>query len=215
MRAWWWAARRCFWRLPLSVQPLLPVWVRPSFIVWFPVAGGRERVWSVRHLIRGSAGCVGGVRPRGSRGVRWGWGGVGLSVVACPPACAPCCPPLRPVTLRHGPCFFHIPGSSAVSCSRVVSLPVPHPCGRFPVTLGPSSPPCRGAPSRPLPSPCLCPFPSRCGGGGVGGGLWGADGPRLGVGGLEPLAEGLGLGCRGGAVPGPRPGGGLPMGPAA
>ena len=46
-------------------------------------------------------------------------------------------------------------------------------------------------PCCPLPSPCRCPSLSQCGGGGVGGG-GGANGPGLGVGGLEPLAEGLG-----------------------
>ena len=68
-------------------------------------------------------------------------------------------------------------------------VPLPCPCGRLPVILGPSSPPCRGVPSGPLPSACPCPFPSRFVGGGVG---WGRAGRRWlmpGVGGLEPPAE--------------------------
>ena len=87
--------------------------------------------------------------------------------------------------------FLPLPGPWVVSSSPVVSLPVPCPCGRLPVTLGPSFPLCRSVPFCPLPSSWPCPFPSRSGGGGVGGGLWGADGPRLGVGGPEPLAKGL------------------------
>ena len=84
-----------------------------------------------------------------------------------------------------------LPGRWVVSCPHVVSLPVPCPYGRLPLTWGPSVPPCLSVPFCPLPSPCPCPFPSRCRGGGVGAG--GAPmAQALGVGGLEPLAEGLG-----------------------
>ena len=61
------------------------------------------------------------------------------------------------------------------------------------LTWGTSLPSCLSAPWCPLPSPCPCPSPIPgvlvAGGAGWGGG---ADGPGLGVGGLEPLAEGPG-----------------------
>ena len=66
--------------------------------------------------------------------------------------------------------FPPLPGPWVVSCSHVVSLPVPCPYGCLPVTLGASVPPCRSVPLFPLPSPCPCPFHSRCGGGGLAGG---------------------------------------------
>ena len=86
--------------------------------------------------------------------------------------------------------FLPLPGRWVVFCPYVVLLQVPCPYGRLPLTWGPSVPPYLSVPFCPLPYPCPCPFPPRCGGGGLGGG--GADGPGLGVGGMEPLAEGLG-----------------------
>ena len=134
-------------------------------------------------------------------GVRWGRappgvvrrplgvGGAGPSVVVCPS----CVWVLVPAVISSFPAprslFPLLPGPLLVSCPHVVSLPVPCPYWCLPVTLGASVPPCRSVPLCPLPSPCPCPFPSRCGGGGVGGV---AAGPGLGVGGLEPLAEGSG-----------------------
>ena len=109
------------------------------------------------------------------------------------PACAPCVTAVASSFSVPRSLFLPLPGPWVVSCSCVVSLPMPCPCGHLPVTLGLSLPPCRGVPSRSLHSPCPCPFPSGCGGGGVEGGLWGADGPCLGLGGLEPPAEGLGV----------------------
>ena len=93
------------------------------------------------------------------------------------PAVAP--PPyvLRPLALPF-------PGPLVVSCPRVVLPPVPCPCGRLPATLGLSSPLAAGPPfALSLPGIVVV---------GWGGGLWGADGPCLGVGGLEPPAEGFG-----------------------
>ena len=86
--------------------------------------------------------------------------------------------------------FLPLPGPWVVSCSRFVSLPVPCPCGRLPVTLRPSLPPC--GVSLHVPCPPLARALSLPGVVVVAweGGLWGADGPRLGVDGPEPAAEG-------------------------
>ena len=64
--------------------------------------------------------------------------------------------------------------------ARVLCCPPPCSCGRVPVTLGRSSPPCCG--------PSLCTFPFGCAGGGWWRGLLGADGPCLGVDGRKPPA---------------------------
>ena len=118
-----------------------------------------------------------------------GLGGAGPSVVVCPSCVWVVVPAMMSSFPAPRSLFPPLPGPWVVSCSHVVSLPVPCPYGRLPVTLGASVPPCRSVPLCPLPSPCPCPFSSRCGGGGVGGG---AARPGLGVGGLEPLAEGSG-----------------------
>ena len=81
-----------------------------------------------------------------------------------------------------------------------LSAPAPH-LGSFRAPL-PECP----FPSLALPLPLPFPFPVWWWWGGGGG----ADGPGLGVGGLEPLAEGLG-GVGGGGGPGPHRGGGPPM----
>ena len=141
-----------------------------------------------------------------------GVGGAGPSVVVCPS----CVWVLVPAATSSFPAprslFPPLPGPWVVSCSHVVSLPVPCPYGRLPVTLGASVPPCQSVPLCPLPSPCPCPFPSRCGARGVGGG--GRRWPRPGGGWPGAIGGGFG-GCRGGGGPGPRPGGGPPMPPAA
>ena len=119
-----------------------------------------------------------------------GVGRAGPSVVVC----RFCVLVLVPAVMSSFPArrslFPPLLGPWVVSCSHVVSPPVPCPYGGLPVTLGASVPPCRNVPLCCLSSPCPCPLPSRCGGGRVGGG--GAAGPGLGVGGLEPLAEGFG-----------------------
>ena len=85
--------------------------------------------------------------------------------------------------------FPPLPGPWVVSCSDVVSLLVPCPFGRLPVTL---SLPCPlagvslSAPSPPLARALSLPGVVVVGWGG------GAAGPGLGVAGLEPLAEGSG-----------------------
>ena len=174
----------------------------PSIPVWFRVAGGRVPVLSVRRPIRAPAACAGGMRPRGSCGVRFGWGGTGPSVVVCPSCVWVLVPAVVSSFSAPRSLFLPLPGAWVVSCSHVVSLPVPCAYGRLPVTLGPSVPPCRSVPFCPLPSPCPCPFPSRCGGGGVGGGCrW----PRPGSGCAGAIGGGFG-GCRGDGSPGLRPG---------
>ena len=134
--------------------------------------------------------CWGRASPRVVRRPL-GVGGAGCSVVVCPS----CAWVLVPAVMSSFPAprslFPPLPGPWVVSRSHVVSLLVPCPYGRLPVSLGASVPPCRSVPLRPLPSPCPCPFPSRRGGAGSGGG-GGGPGPGLGVGGLEPLAEGSG-----------------------
>ena len=124
-----------------------------------------------------------GVRLRGSRRVDLlgGWGNGRPSGVVCPslvcllaPVGVPS-PPVPRLLVLPFPCFPVFP------CPCVALPPVSCPCGRLPATLGLSLLPCCG--------PSLCPFPSRCAGGRLGGGLCGADGPCPGLGGLEPPAE--------------------------
>ena len=108
------------------------------------------------------------------------------------PVYAPWCPALRPLSLRHGPWSF-----PSLACWW---FPAPVSCRpRCPV-------PVRAclllwAPPRPLsgvslPVPCPPLACALCLPGvvvvGWAGGLWGADGPCLGPGGLEPPAEGFG-----------------------
>ena len=107
--------------------------------------------------------------------------------------------------------FLPLRGAWVVSCSHVVSLPVPCPCRHF----GPFLAPLPECPFLSLALPLPVPFPFLVwwwwGGGG---GLLGADGQGLGLGGLERMAEGFG-GCIRGAGPGPRRGGGPLTPPAA
>ena len=136
----------------------------PCGCTLLPLCGVR---WSVGATRCGSCGIrsvlrrrvLAGVRLRGSRGVDLGWGGAGLSVVACPSCVCALVPVVAPSPPVPRPLAFPFPGPLVVSCPRVALPPVPCPCGRLPATLGLSSPLCRG--------PSLCPFPSRCGGGGV------------------------------------------------
>ena len=133
-----------------------------------------------------------GVRLRRSRGIGWGWGGAGPSVVACRSCVCALVSVVVPSPSVPGPLVLPFPGPLVVSCGRVVSPPVPCPCGRLPATLGLSSPPCRGPP--------ICPFPSRCGGCGVGGGPLGRRWPMSGCGWSGPTGAGF-QGCRGGHRP--------------
>ena len=179
----------------------------------FPCAG---LSWSgpcgVRSVLRRPV--LAGVRHQGSRDVSCGWGGAGSSVVACPSCVCALVPVVALSPSVPRPLVVPLPGPFVVSCPRVALPPVPCPCVRLPVTLGPSSPPWRGVLSRTLPFPCPCPFPSRWRGGGVG------EGP---VGRRWPTPGGRWSGAtgrwfrrgRGGGGPGPRPGGGLPMPPVA
>ena len=85
--------------------------------------------------------------------------GAGPSVVVCPS----CGWVLVPAAMSSFPAprslFPPLPGLWVVSCSHVVSLPVPCPYGRLPVTLGASVPPCRSVPLCPFPLPLPVPFP--------------------------------------------------------
>ena len=130
------------------------------------------------------------MRPQGSCGVCLGLGGARSSVLVWPSCVWVLVPAVVSSFSAPRSLFLPLPRPWVVPCSHVVSLPVPCPYGRLPVTLGPSVPACRSQPLCPLPSPCPCPFPSP--GVVVVGWVGGADGPGLGVGGLEPLAEGLG-----------------------
>ena len=155
-----------------------------------------------------------GVRFRGSRGVSWGWGGAGPSVVACPSCVCALVPVVALSPSVPRPLVLPRPGPLVVSCPLVAPPPVPCPCGCLLVTFGPSSPPCRGVLSRPLLFPFPCPFPSRCGGGGVGGGPAGRRWPMPGGGSSGATGGGF-WGCRGSGDPERRPGRGLPMPPEA
>ena len=155
------------------------------------MVGGRKLVRSVQHQIRGWAACLDRRAPQGVARCQLG---LGLLVPPCVPSlCVR--PGLRRCALSL--CVTapspSLPGPLVVSCPRVTLPPVPCPCGRLPVSLCPFSPACRGVLSPPLPLPLPLPFPFPVwwwwGGGG---GLWGADGPCLGLGGLEPPAGGLG-----------------------
>ena len=73
-----------------------------------------------------------------------------------------------------------------------MSPPVSCPCGRLSVTLAPPRPLAGVSVPVPCPSLALALSPLGVVVVGWGGGLWGADGPCLGMGGLEPPAEGLG-----------------------
>ena len=137
-------------------------------------------------------GAFSGLRPRESCGVRWGWGGAGPPVVVCPSWVWVVAFAVVPFSSAPWSPLLPLPVSWVVSCPHVVSLPAPCPYGCLP-SLG--APPCPFA-GVPLGSPCpplalVLPLPGVVVAGGAGGG-GGADGPGLGVGGLEPLAEGLG-----------------------
>ena len=107
-------------------------------------------------------------------------------------ACGLWCLPLCPLSLRHGPCSFPFLADgwfpAPVLCRSRCPVPVGAclsfwalPCPLVGVSLSVPCPPLARALS--LPGVVVV---------GWGGGLWGSDGPRLGVDGLEPLAEGLG-----------------------
>ena len=133
-----------------------------------------------------------------------GVGGAGPSVVVRPSCVWVLVPAVMSPFSAPWSLFLPLPGPWVVSCSQVVSPPVPCTYGRLPVTLGPSVPPCRSVPLCPLPSPCPCPVLSWCGSGGVG------EWPRSGGGWPGAIGGGFG-GCRGGGGPGPRPGGRPPL----
>ena len=146
-----------------------PVGVAPCPLVGvpsFPCAGSGGW-WARAGAVRGVSGpCCGGASWRactsGGRAVLTGDGAVlVLPLWRAITVCAPWCPSLRPIPLCHssGISFFWPFGGFLPPCCVA---PVPCPCGRLPATLGLSLPPCRG--------PFLCPFPSGCGGGWVGGG---------------------------------------------
>ena len=150
------------------------------------VSGGP---WACAGVIRmASDVCFGGV----CWGVWWGWGGAGLPVVVCPSWVWVVVPAVVPFSSVSWSPFPPLPGSWVVSCPHVVSLPAPCPCvclpslGALPCPLG------RVLLGVPCPSLALVlPLPGVVVAGGAGWG-GGAGGPGLGVGGLEPLAEGLG-----------------------
>ena len=146
---------------------------------------------------------VEGVRPRKSCGFRWRWGGAGPSVVVCPSWVWVAAPAVVPSSSMPRSPLLSLPGPWVVSCPHLVSLPVPCPYGCLPLRA--PLPECPLLPLA-LPMPMPFPFPVRWWRGGGGAPMAQA----LGVGGLEPLAEGLG-GVGGGGGPGPRRGRGPPM----
>ena len=169
----------------------------------------------MRRQVRASAAHLGGRAPPGVARL---WVGVGrgcLSVVACPccvcalvPVVAPSPSVPRPLVLSPS---WPFDGFLPLHCVAPGALSLWAPA----CYLGPPLAPLPGCPfpSLALPLPLPFPFPVWCCWGG-GGGLWGADGTCLEVGGLQPPTEGFN-GVWGGEGPGPRPGGGLPMPPAA
>ena len=163
-------------------------------------------VWSVLQRR-----VLAGVRLRGSPGVSWGWGGADPSIVACPSCVCALVPVVALSPSVPRPLVLPLPGPLVVSCPRVAPPPVPCPCGRLPVTLGPSSPPCQGVPCPSLVLALSLPGVVVVGWGGA---LRNAGGPCLRGGWSGATGGGFG-GCSGGGGPGPRPGGGLSMPPAA
>ena len=150
------------------------------------VSGGR---WACAGVIRmASDVCFGDV----CWGVWWGWGGAGPPVVVCPSWVWVVVPAVVPFSSVSWSPLPPLPGSWVVSCPHVVSLSASCPCECLP-SLGALPCPLAGVLlGAPCPSLALVlPLPgvSVAGGAGWGGG---AGGPGLGVGGLEPLAEGLG-----------------------
>ena len=110
------------------------------------------------------------------------------------PVCAPWRPTLRPLPLCNGlwsfP-FLALDGFLPPCCVALGALSLWAPA----CYLGPLLAPLPGRRFPSLALPLLLPFPFPVWwwwGGGGGGGLWGADGPCLGVGGLKPPAEGFG-----------------------
>ena len=140
-------------RSPCAGVPSLPCVVAGG---WWACAG----VIRMASDSRFSGLCWGRASP-GVVGLPLGLGGAGPSVVVCPS----CMWVLVPTVMSSFPAprslFPPLPGPWVVSCSHVVSLPVPCPYGRLPVTLGASdfrapSPEC---PSLPLVLPFPVPFP--------------------------------------------------------
>ena len=168
--------------------------------------------WVCAGVIRtASDACFGGacwgVRPREWCGFRWGWGGAGPPVVVCPSGVWVMAFAVVPFSSVPRSPLLPLPGSWVVCCPNVVSPPAPCPYGYL-SSLGPPLCPLARVP---LAVPCppfalVLPLPGVV----VAGWGGGADGTGLGVGCLEPLAEGPG-GCRGGRGPGPHLGGGPPM----
>ena len=150
---------------------------------------GRVPVISVWGPIRASAACVGGVRPRGSCGVRWGWGALVPPSWYALLAGGSWCPPRCPLSLRPGPCSLPFPALGWFPAPTLCRSRCPVPMG---ACLSPWALPCPLAGvSLSAPCPALARALSLPGVVVVGLG-GGAAGPGLGVGGLEPLAEGSG-----------------------
>ena len=157
------------------------------------MVGGREPVRFVRRQIRASAARVGGCAP--------------LVVAPCRLGLGRCW------SFRFGVPFLLVrPGARGCALSLCATVPGPSPSWSFDgflppccvapgalslwapaCYLGPLLAPLPGCPFPSLALPLLlcCPFEVWWWWGG-GGGLWGTDGPCLGVGGLEPSAEGFG-----------------------
>ena len=140
-------------------------WTRPGAVRAVSDLGCGDGSW--RACASGVVGPVPrcGHVPWGSSRGDWvgGCGGAGSSGVVCAylpirvlvPAVALSPPVPSPLAFP----FRSVGGPLVVPCPRVLLALLPCPCGRLPVTLGLSSPLCRG--------PSLCPYPFWCAGGGV------------------------------------------------
>ena len=190
VRAWWWAARQCSQRLPWWVWPLFPVWVCPLSPARRPVVGRRE---PVRREVGALAACLGGRAPPEVAQCQLGVGRCWSLCCGVPFLCvrtgahscalslhatAPGPSPSWPVGGFLSPCCV-APGALSLWAPACYLGPLLAPLPKCP------------SPSLALPLPLPFPFPVWWWWGG-GGGLWGADGPYLGVGRLEPPAEGFG-----------------------
>ena len=194
LRAWWQAAWRCSRRLPQGGVAPAPVWVCPPSPVLGPVVHGRELVRSVRRHVRASAECLGGRAPPGVARCQLAVGRCwslrcGVPFLCVLPRARLCA--LTFCATAPGPSPFRPFGDFLPRCCAAPGAPVP-----VGACLSPSAPPCLLAGvSSPVPCASLALALSLPGvvvvGWGVG--LWAADGPCLGVGGLEPLAEGFGV----------------------
>ena len=156
------------------------------------MVGWRELVWSVRRQVPASAACLSGRAPPGVArcplGVGPCWYRCGVPFLCARPGACRCAPSLCATAPCPSPSWF-VGGFLPWCCAAPVALSLWAPACHLGCLLAPL-PGCP-FPSLALPLPLPFPFPVGWWRARGGGGMWGADGPCLGLGGLEPQAEGF------------------------